>query len=266
MATDPGRAGAAPPPRKILEEALLRIAEDWNLAWINAADYKELAIIEGCAHELAHFLDLGVDFEDLLRDMPDAESNKHEASVLRIEASALAALGISLSMRRLRTSANWDGSDGVPSHAELRAPLTRHEQHCIKSFVALATYEISRSARCAEGPSPQRAGSAARDQAQTQLEETMSDARQSTLPGLPDGWTVEHRDGYAVLQHPSTMGGYVTVDWACRGFRGGNSTAGRLTSSKTYHGRGWREVLVRDAVTWLSNVYDSHPARRRNAQ
>jgi hypothetical protein len=164
MVTDPEREETAPPPRKILEEALLRIAEGWNLAWINAADYKELAIIEGCAHELAHFLDLGVDFEALLRDMPDEESNKHEASVLRIEASALASLGISLSMRRLRASANWNEPDGIPSHAELRAPLNRHERHCVKSFVALATHEISRSARCAEGPSPQRAGSAAQDQ------------------------------------------------------------------------------------------------------
>ena len=142
MATDPGREGSAPPPRKILEEALLRIAESWNLAWINAADYKKLAIIEGCAHELAHLLDLGVDFEDLLRDMPDEESNKHEASVLRIEACALATLGIHLSMRRLRASANWDGPDGIPSHAELRAPLNQHEQHCTKRFVTLVTHEI----------------------------------------------------------------------------------------------------------------------------
>jgi hypothetical protein len=142
MVTDSGREDSTPPPRKILEKALLRITEGWNLAWINAADYKGLAIIEGCSHELAHLLDLGVDFENLLHNMPDEESNKHEASVLRIEASALAALGIPLSMRRLRASANWNGPDGIPSHTELRAPLNRHEQHCVKRFVALITYEI----------------------------------------------------------------------------------------------------------------------------
>lgn len=142
MGTDPGREGSAPLPRKILEEALVRIAESWNLAWINAADYKGLAIIEGCAHELAHLLDLGVDFEDLLRDMPNKESNKHEASVLRIEASALATLGIHLSMRRLRASANWDGTDGIPSHTALRAPLDPHERHCARRFVALVTHKI----------------------------------------------------------------------------------------------------------------------------
>ena len=102
---------------------------------------------------------------------------------------------------------------------------------------------------------------------QDQPEETMSDDKQTApLRGLPDGWTVEHRDGYAVLRHPSAMGGYITVDWDCRGFRGGYSTAGRLTSTKTYRGRGWREALVRDAVAWLSSVYDSHPARRQGAR
>lgn len=142
MAPDLGRGNSTSTPRKRLEEALLRIAEGWNLTWINAADYKRLAIIEGCAHELAHALDLGVDFEDLLQEMPDEESNNHEASVLRIETSALDSLGIHLSMRRLRQSANWDGPDGIPSHAELKAPLNRHEQHCAQRFVALVTHEI----------------------------------------------------------------------------------------------------------------------------
>ncbi len=86
----------------------------------------------------------------------------------------------------------------------------------------------------------------------------MSVAKQpAALLGLPDGWAVEHHDGTAVLVHPSTIGGYVTVDWDCRGFRGGSSTSGRLTSTKTYRGRGWREALARDAVAWLTGVYDS---------
>ena len=89
------------------------------------------------------------------------------------------------------------------------------------------------------------------DHLAVQTEETM---RNDKTP--PVGWTIEHRDGYAVLRHPNTMGGCVTIDWSCRGFRGGYSTDGRLTSSKTYRGRGWREELVRDAVAWLSSVYE----------
>jgi hypothetical protein len=90
----------------------------------------------------------------------------------------------------------------------------------------------------------------------------MSNDKQTATPlKLPEGWTVEQRDGYAILHHPSPRSGYVTVDWDCRGFRSGYSTAGRLTSTKTYRGRGWREMLVRDAVAWLSSVYDSQRER-----
>jgi hypothetical protein len=139
------------PSRQTLEGALLKVAEDWRLFWINAADYKGLAVIadykglaviEGCAHELAHALDLGRTFEDLLQTMPDEESNKHEASVLRIEVAALAALGVRLSMRRLRAFANWDGSVGIPSHAQLHALRNFARAGSGKRFVALITHEI----------------------------------------------------------------------------------------------------------------------------
>jgi hypothetical protein len=134
------------PPRQILEEALLRIAEDWGLFWINAADYKELAVIEGCAHELAHALDLGRAFEDLLQIMPAEESIKHEASALRIEVTALAALGVRLSMRRLWAAAKWDGPIGAMPYARLQVSLSQHEQRCAKRFVTLITHEIRRMA------------------------------------------------------------------------------------------------------------------------
>jgi len=84
----------------------------------------------------------------------------------------------------------------------------------------------------------------------------------AALLGLPAGWRVEHRDGYDVLQHPSPMGGYITVDWDCRGFRGGYLTDGRLASTKTYRGRGWRGALVRDAVAWLSRHVDIYGSGR----
>jgi len=133
------------PPRQTLESAIVKVAEDWGLFWINAADYKGLAAIEGCAHELAHAIDLGLTFQKLLQAMSAEESIKHEASVLRIEVAALAALGVRLSMRRLRKTANWDGpvnGSDAPSHAQLQAPLNRHEQNCTKRFVTLITREI----------------------------------------------------------------------------------------------------------------------------
>ena len=135
--------------RQVLEEALIKVSEDWSLSWINAADYKKLGVIEGCAHEIAHVLDLGLAFEDLLQAMPAEESNAHEASVLRIEVAALAALGVHLSMRRLRGSANWDGSvdgSGAPTLKQLQEALLPHERDCVLSFVDLVINEIRRQA------------------------------------------------------------------------------------------------------------------------
>jgi len=148
-----------PPTRQMLEEALLKIAKSWNLVGTNAADYKQLALIEGYAHELAHALDLGPSFEHLIEAMPNETANSHEASALRIEIAALTALGVHLSVRRLQASANWAGSTistilqeplrrlwsgvvGIPSCAQLRAPLSWHERHCVKRFVAMVRYEV----------------------------------------------------------------------------------------------------------------------------
>ena len=140
MVTDRARKGQSY--RQILEKALIKIIKGWTLLWINAADYKKLGRIEGCAHELAHALDLGRIFEDLLQTMSAEKSNKHEASVLRIEVAAPATLGVHLSMRRLRASANWNGSIGVPSLAQSQAALNQHEQNCVDRFKALVTHEI----------------------------------------------------------------------------------------------------------------------------
>lgn len=129
------------PSRQGLEVALLLIAERWQINWINAADYKILGPIEGCAHELAHALDLGPGFELSIWAMDAGEANKHEATALRIEVTALAALGVHLSMRRLRASANWDDSK-IPSLTKLHAPLNRHERRCVRRFEALVTHEV----------------------------------------------------------------------------------------------------------------------------
>jgi hypothetical protein len=132
-----------PPSRQILEAALYRIAGHWKLSGINAADYRELGAIEGIAHELAHALDLGPAFEAQIRDMANSEANNHEAVALRIEAAALTALGVHLSMRRLRAYANWRNAP-LPSIMQLQAPLTSHEQHCVKRFVSMAVGEAKR--------------------------------------------------------------------------------------------------------------------------
>jgi hypothetical protein len=152
---------ALPISRSILEEALLKIADRWKLFWVNAADYKRIAIIEGCAHELAHALDLGRSFEPLIQEMAAKKANKHEASALRIEIVALATLGIRVSPRRLHASANWedlvsyDTALGTPSReqrrpvnipprAQLQTPLTRHERRCVRRFVTMVAREVKR--------------------------------------------------------------------------------------------------------------------------
>lgn len=136
------RAAPAPSSRVILKSALIRVAEHWQLSWINAADYKALGVIEGCAHELAHALDLGPAFEALIQNMDGEEANRHETAALRIEVAALASLGVRVSMRRLRASANWNGDVGIPTIGQLRAPLNSHEQHCVNRFMGLVTEEV----------------------------------------------------------------------------------------------------------------------------
>lgn len=131
--------------RRLLEEALILVAERWNLSWINAADYKILGVIEGCAHELSHALDLGPDFETSIRAMTSEEANQRETATLRIEVAALARLGVHLSMRRLRASANWEDSASViPTIKRLRTPLDHHEAHCVDRFLNLITEEIQK--------------------------------------------------------------------------------------------------------------------------
>jgi len=71
---------------------------------------------------------------------------------------------------------------------------------------------------------------------------------------LPDGWTSEPcygRDA-EVITSPSHV--FVTVDWSNRGFRSGITTIGTLMGAKKYTGRGWRQQLVDDAVSWLSSL------------
>ena len=79
---------------------------------------------------------------------------------------------------------------------------------------------------------------------------------------IPDGWTLEpleRQPDYALITTPPPR--YMaTVDFRMRGFRSGYSTTGRLFGEewnkprKKYGGRGWKQVLVDDAVVHLQEV------------
>jgi hypothetical protein len=129
--------------RRSLEHALVEVAERWQLSAVNVAGYRALDIIEGFAHEIAHVIDLGPDFEGSIREMSNAEANEHEAATLRIEVAALAMLGVRLSARRLWATANWR-SARIP-FAQLLTPMSRHERNCVKRFVAMVTYMLRKA-------------------------------------------------------------------------------------------------------------------------
>lgn len=80
---------------------------------------------------------------------------------------------------------------------------------------------------------------------------------------IPDGWTLEPLErlpDHALLSTPPPRGYMATIDFRARGIRSGYSTTGRFvgeewnTRRKTYGGRGWRQTLVDDAVTFLRGV------------
>lgn len=76
---------------------------------------------------------------------------------------------------------------------------------------------------------------------------------------LPPDWTHEaprHLKDIVVLHAPDNKG-MVSVDFLQRCFRSGLSSWGPKASTKQYAGRGWREILVADAVEWLKGVLES---------
>jgi hypothetical protein len=86
-------------------------------------------------------------------------------------------------------------------------------------------------------------------------------ARQgSTAFALPEAWISAPAFGGRFLvitssRGASSRGGSVTVDWLERCARGGQVWSGSpIATSVYYTGRGWRERLVADAVTWLQAV------------
>lgn len=77
---------------------------------------------------------------------------------------------------------------------------------------------------------------------------------------VPEGWTLEpmeRQPDHALLSTPAPFSYSVTIDFRLRGFRAGYSSIGRLVGEawnekrKKYGGRGWRQEIVDDAVTYL---------------
>lgn len=82
---------------------------------------------------------------------------------------------------------------------------------------------------------------------------------------IPEGWTFRSMDGRRdteILSAPDV--GSVTIDFQLRGFRAGITAIGRFVGEKPsksgprrkqYSGRGWKQALVADAVTWLRGLH-----------
>jgi hypothetical protein len=95
----------------------------------------KLGAVEGIAHELAHHLEAGRNFDHRLdsKNIDEPTANKHEASALLIEVTALRELGVRLSLRNLWRSAGWRG-DPPPL---TKRPLTVRERKCVAAFVRI---------------------------------------------------------------------------------------------------------------------------------
>jgi hypothetical protein len=67
-------------------DAMLAIAGWRSLSVVMLMTYQgKLAVVEGVAHELAHQLEAGRNFDLRLRTSSDGEANDHEAAALRID-------------------------------------------------------------------------------------------------------------------------------------------------------------------------------------
>jgi len=73
---------------------------------------------------------------------------------------------------------------------------------------------------------------------------------------IPDGWSIDSEDASTVvIKAPQGYSAvYVTIDIKMRVYRAGFRTTGRPLSPKSYGGRGWREELINDAITWLKGI------------
>lgn len=70
---------------------------------------------------------------------------------------------------------------------------------------------------------------------------------------LPDGWSIESEDASTVVIKATKLL-LVTVDLNMRVYRADFATTGRPLIPKSYGGRGWRDELIADAITWLKGI------------
>jgi len=113
--------------------AMRFVAESRDLSIVMLATYQgKLALVEGVAHELAHQLEGGPDFERRIRAAGDEKANDHEAATLRIEVAGLALLGVHVSLRHLWRDANWRSER--PKLTGANRLLSRREQRCAMAF------------------------------------------------------------------------------------------------------------------------------------
>lgn len=77
---------------------------------------------------------------------------------------------------------------------------------------------------------------------------------------VPDGWSLESMPrllNHVILSTPPPGHYMATIDFHARGFRAGCSISGRFVGEewnkprKKYRGRGWKQELINDAVTYL---------------
>jgi len=124
------------PPMSNLQDvhvAMLSVAESRGLSIVALATYQgKIATVEGIAHELAHQLEGGPNFERRIRAVDDATANDHEAATLRIEVAGLALLGVCVSLRHLWRDANWRSER--PKLTGASRLLSRREQRCALAF------------------------------------------------------------------------------------------------------------------------------------
>ena len=92
----------------------------------------KLAVVEAIAHELAHQLEAGRNFETRIRASSDEKANDHEAAVLRIEVASLAMLGVRVSLRHLWLDANWRSER--PALIQVSRILSDRERRCAMAF------------------------------------------------------------------------------------------------------------------------------------
>jgi predicted nicotinamide N-methyase len=133
-----------------LVAAMRDIAERRSLVGLATTHRGQIGAIEGVAHELAHQLEAGRNFERRLREMNDREADEHEASTLRIETAALAALGVRVSIRSLWRDANWREDRPTPTKA--RRVLDERERRCVAALVAIVQRARGSTEAPARGP------------------------------------------------------------------------------------------------------------------